>query len=146
MRDEQRGALQRKSFAFAIRVVKLYQYMIEQKREFVMSKQLLRCGTSVGANVREAQNAESRSDFVHKYGVAQKEADESIYWLELLLATDYLSEKEFKSISNYSACHAQRLKSRATQPKPACAGWVRWVPVGVGRLWLCSRDFSRQAE
>jgi hypothetical protein len=50
------------------------------------------------------------------------------------------------SFGNYSACHAQRLKSRATQPKPACAGWVRWVPVGVGRLWLCSRDFSRQAE
>ena len=100
MREERVGALQRKSFALAIRVVKLYQYLIEQKREFVMSKQMLRSGTSVGANVREAQNAESKADFIHKYGIAQKEADETIYWLELLHATEYLSEKELDSIKN----------------------------------------------
>jgi four helix bundle protein len=98
MSDDRKGALRHKSFAFAIRVVKLYQFLTEQKREFVLSKQVLRSGTSIGANVREAQNAESKSDFTHKLGIAQKEADETSYWLELLYATDYLSEKEFNSV------------------------------------------------
>ena len=88
-----------KSFAFASRVVRLYQYLVEQKKEFVLSKQLLRSGTAVGALVRESQNAESKADFIHKLGIAQKECDESIYWLELLKETGYLSEKEFESIN-----------------------------------------------
>jgi four helix bundle protein len=100
MSDDRKGALRRKSFAFAIRVVKLYQFLTEQKRGFVLSKQVLRSGTSVGANVREAQNAESKPDFAHKLGIAQKETDETLYWLELLYATEYLSEKEFTSIKN----------------------------------------------
>jgi four helix bundle protein len=100
MSADRKGALHRKSFAFAIRVVKLYQYLTERKREFVLSKQMLRSGTSIGANVREAQNAESKSDFAHKLGIAQKEADETNYWLELLYATDYLSEKEFNSVKH----------------------------------------------
>ena len=88
-----------KSFAFSIRIVRLYQYLCDNRKEFVMSKQLLHCGTSVGALIREAEQAESRSDFIHKLGVAQKEINETIYWLELLRATDYLAELEFKSIN-----------------------------------------------
>lgn len=87
-----------KSFAFAVRVVNLYKHIIEIKKEFVLSKQLLRSGTSIGANVREALNAESKADFIHKLAIAQKEADETCYWLELLESTAYISENEFNSI------------------------------------------------
>jgi len=87
-----------KSFAFAIKVVKLYQFLCNDKKEFVLSKQLLRSGTSVGAMVREAEHAESKADFKHKMGIAQKEINESIYWLELLKETDYLSPAQYESI------------------------------------------------
>ena len=89
-----------KSFALAIRIVKLYKHLTqrEQEKEFVLSKQLLRSGTSVGANIREANHAESTADFIHKLAIAQKECDESCYWLELLYATNYITEKEFISI------------------------------------------------
>lgn len=89
-----------RSFDFAIRVVKLYQYLCNEKKEFTLSKQLLRSGTSIGAMVREAEHAESKNDFIHKFAIAQKEANESVYWLELLKATDYLNEKEFENIYN----------------------------------------------
>lgn len=98
--SEKRSIIKDKSFAFAVRIVKLYKLLSETKREFVMSKQLLRSGTAIGALVREAQNAESKADFIHKLGMAQKECDETIYWLELLKETDYLAEKEFESINN----------------------------------------------
>ena len=88
-----------KSFGFAVRIVKLYQYLCEQKKEFVLSKQLLRSGTSVGAMVREAEHAESKTDFKHKMAIAQKEINETIYWLELLQASNYLSNEQFKSIN-----------------------------------------------
>ncbi len=87
-----------KSFQLAIRVVKLYKYLIETKKEYVLSKQLLRSGTSIGANVSESQSGESKADFIHKLAIAQKETKETIYWLELLHATEYLTESEFKSI------------------------------------------------
>lgn len=87
-----------KSFAFAVRTIRLYQYLITNKDEYVLSKQLLRSGTAVGALVKEAQNAESKPDFIHKLGIAQKECAESIYWLELLKETDYINENEFCSI------------------------------------------------
>ncbi len=87
-----------KSFAFAVRTVKLYKFLSTQHKEFVLSKQLLRSGTSVGANVRESQNAQSKADFVHKLAIAQKECDESLYWLELLKETDYLNTDEFESL------------------------------------------------
>lgn len=87
-----------KSFAFAVRVIKLYKFLTTQHKEYVISKQLLRSGTSVGANVRESQNAESKADFIHKLAIAQKECDESLYWLELLKETDYLNQKEFDSL------------------------------------------------
>jgi four helix bundle protein len=88
-----------KSFKFAVRIVKLYQYLCEQKKEFVLSKQLLRSGTSVGAMVREAEHAESKLDFKHKMAIAQKEINETIYWLELLAATDYITSEQFESVN-----------------------------------------------
>ncbi|MCL2103704.1 MAG: four helix bundle protein [Kiritimatiellaeota bacterium] len=88
-----------KSKSFAIRVVRLYQHLTETKKEFVLSKQLLRSGTSVGANVREAVNAQSKKDFVSKMGVALKEAAESEYWIELLAETSYLTTVESESIA-----------------------------------------------
>lgn len=89
-----------KSFVFAIRIIRLFQYLQENKKEFIMSKQIMRSGTAVGALVREAQNAESKADFIHKLGIAQKECDETIYWLELLKETDYIIQNEFESLNN----------------------------------------------
>lgn len=87
-----------KSFAFAVRVVKLYQHLVNEKKEFVLSKQLLRCGTSIGANINEALQGSSKKDFINKMNISLKEAQETEYWLRLLFETDYLSEKEFNSI------------------------------------------------
>lgn len=89
-----------KSFGFVVRIVKVYQYLCEQKKEFVLSKQLLRSGTSVGAMVREAEHAESKTDFKHKMAIAQKEINETIYWLELLKETEYLTSEQFESINS----------------------------------------------
>jgi len=96
---DKKNILRDKSFAFAVRIAKLYRYLVENKKEFVLSKQLLRSGTSIGANIREAYNAESKKDFIHKLAIAQKECDESLYWLELLNAIECISEKEFESLS-----------------------------------------------
>jgi four helix bundle protein len=96
--NERKGAILRLSFGFAVLFVNLYKYLVSDKKEFVLSKQLLRSGTAVGALVREAQNAESKADFIHKLGIAQKECDESIYWLELLVETDFLKQEEFESL------------------------------------------------
>jgi len=90
--------LKDKSFSFAVRIVNLHKYLANEKKEFVLSKQLLRSGTSVGALVREAEHAESSADFIHKLAIALKEANETDYWLELLQATDYLSEKQFQTM------------------------------------------------
>ena len=93
-------AIQDKSFCFAIRIVKLCKYLQETKKEFVLCKQLLRSGTSIGANVAEAQQAQSRADFVHKINIALKESYETNYWLRLLHATEYLNKKEYESVIN----------------------------------------------
>ena len=90
--------VQTKSFQFAVRVVKLCKYLREEQKEFIMTKQLLRSGTSIGANIAEAQQAQSGSDFVHKMSIALKEASETNYWIRLLHATDYLNEKAMDSI------------------------------------------------
>ena len=87
-----------KSFTFALRIVKLYQFLGEQKKEFVLSKQLLRSGAAIGALIREAENGESKADFIHKLSIAQKEANETEYWLELLFQSGYLDENQYKSI------------------------------------------------
>ena len=90
--------IKKKSFELAISGVNFYNFLVSEKKEFVMSKQFLRSITSVGANVREAVNAQSKLDFIHKLSIAQKECDESLYWLELLKETKYIDEKVFKSI------------------------------------------------
>lgn len=87
-----------KSYAFAIRIVNLYKYLINEKKEFVLAKQLLRSGTAIGALIREAEHAQSKSDFLNKMNVALKEANETNYWLMLLKDTNYLSEPEFNSL------------------------------------------------
>ncbi len=88
-----------KSKKFAVRVVKLYQYLCSEKNEFVLSKQLLRSGTSIGANLAEADCAASRKDFLAKTYIALKEASETLYWLELLKETGYLTDDQYKSIA-----------------------------------------------
>lgn len=98
--NDKKNVLKDKSFSFAIRIVKLYKYLVIDKKEFVLSKQLLRSGTAIGALIREAQNAESKADFIHKLAIAQKECDESIYWIELLFQTEYLSSAEYENINN----------------------------------------------
>ena len=98
MKEE--NIIKKKSFEFAIRIVNLYQYLIESKKEFVMSKQILRSGTSVGAMIRESEHAQSKADFIHKLAIAQKEINETLYWLELLSVTNYLSNEEFESINS----------------------------------------------
>ena len=90
--------IQEKSFCFAIRIVNLCRYLRDEQKEYVLSKQLLRSGTSIGANVAEAQQAQSKPDFVNKINIALKEAYETNYWIRLLYATQYLKEKEYESI------------------------------------------------
>ena len=87
-----------KSFHFAVRIVKCYRLLCQENKEYTISKQLLRAGTSIGANVAESQQAQSRADFISKLNIALKEASETKYWLRLLHATDYLTDKQFTSL------------------------------------------------
>ena len=88
------------SKAFALRIIKLYKFLKEEKQVYVLSKQILRSGTSIGANVRESVNAQSRMDFINKLNIALKEANETEYWLELLHESDIIDNKQFESIYN----------------------------------------------
>ena len=92
------NAIEEKSFQFAVRIVKLCRYLCDEKKEFILSKQLLRAGTSIGANIAESQQAQSRPDFISKLCIALKEASETNYWLRLLRTTDYLSETEYRTM------------------------------------------------
>ena len=92
--------LKEKSFRLAVRIVKLSQWLVKEKKEFVLSKQVLRSGTAIGALYREAEHAESKADFAHKLCIAQKETNETLYWLELLKETEYLDAKQFQSLHN----------------------------------------------
>ena len=96
------NVIAKKSKSFAIRIVKLYKYLVDEKKEFVLSKQLLRSGTSIGANVREGLYGQTRKDFAAKMCIGLKEGSETEYWLELLHETGYLSEKQFDDI--YADC------------------------------------------
>lgn len=87
-----------KSKMFAVRIIKMYQYLCDEKKEFVLSKQILRSGTSIGANVKEAVRGQSKADFYFKMNIALKESSETEYWLELLYETGYVSEQQFQSI------------------------------------------------
>ncbi len=94
------NVIENKSFNFAVRIVNLYKHLTNEKKEFVLSKQLLRSGTSIGANVAEAQRAQTKPDFHTKMSVAVKEAGETQYWIRLLHKTEYLTDKEFESLND----------------------------------------------
>jgi len=96
--------LKDKSYKFALRIVNLYKYLAENKKEFVLSKQILRSGTSVGANIAEASQAQSKLDFVHKLSISLKEASETEYWINLLADSDYLSKDQAVSILTAKNC------------------------------------------
>ena len=93
-----RSLLLTKSEDFAGRIIKMYQYLTDKKKELIISKQILRSGTSIGANITESRNAQSTSDFIHKLNIALKEADETVYWLKNLYKRGYLNDKEYESI------------------------------------------------
>lgn len=103
------------SFQFALETVELYKYLTSEKKEFLMSKQLLRSGTSIGANLREAKNAQSAADFIHKNAIAQKECDETIYWLELLHASKYISDAQFQELHEKRFHYLKSLKVSSSQ-------------------------------
>ena len=88
----------RKSFAFSVRIVNLNKYLVDQRREYVMSRQICKSGTSIGANIAEAQRAHSTADFVAKLKIALKEANETQYWLRLLYRTDYINKPQYESL------------------------------------------------
>lgn len=92
------NVIKNKSLEFALRIVKLSQHLSDTKKEYVLSKQLLRSGTAIGALVRESEHAESKADFIHKLSIALKEANESDYWIELLYRSDYLDELAYQSL------------------------------------------------
>ena len=94
------NVIENKSFDFAVRIVNLYKYLTSDKKEFVLSKQLLRSGTSIGANVAEAQRAQTKPDFHTKMSIAVKETGETQYWIRLLHKTEYLTDKEFESLND----------------------------------------------
>ena len=96
------NVVRKKSFLFAVRIVRLYQYLTSvenRNREVILSKQILRSGTSIGANIRESRNAQTVKDFLTKHYIASKEADETGYWLELLKETGYITEEQYDSIN-----------------------------------------------
>lgn len=95
---KQENVIEEKSFKFAIRIVNLYKFLCKEKQEYILSKQLLRSGTSIGANVREAEKGQSKADFGAKMTIALKEANETAYWLQLLSATDYITISQAESI------------------------------------------------
>lgn len=99
MKSEVKGTAKEKSKAFAIRMVRLYRFLCDEKKEYVLSKQVLRSGTSIGANLAEAECAISRNDFLAKVYIALKECAETLYWLELLHDIDYLTAEQYDSLS-----------------------------------------------
>ena len=89
-----------KSFSFAVQIVNLYKFLVEERKEYVLSKQLLRSGTSIGANVSEAQRGQSKADFISKMSIALKEANETNYWLRLLYTTEYITKPQYDKAIN----------------------------------------------
>jgi len=95
-----KNILKEKTFAFAVRIIKLYKYLKSNHNEYILSKQIIRSGTSIGALIRESENAESKKDFIHKLNISLKETDETQYWLELLYETEFITKKMFDSINS----------------------------------------------
>lgn len=106
-----------KSFDFARDVVATYKTLVSVQKEFVLSKQFLRSGTAVGALVREAQNAESKKDFIHKLAIAQKECDETIYWIDLLLVSNYIEAKKSEELKDVAEQLLRMIRSAIISSK-----------------------------
>jgi four helix bundle protein len=102
------SVLREKSYSFALRIVKLCRHLIEEKREFVLSKQVLRSGTSIGANAAEANQAQSKADFIHKLSIAHKESFETEYWLMLLRDSEYITRLQADSLID-DCCELQKM-------------------------------------
>ena len=100
MKDGKDNIIAKKSYGFALEIINIYKYLVSEKKEYVLSKQLLRSGTAIGANINEAISGESKKDFIHKLGIAVKEARETNYWLSLLKDSSYINEEEFCRLSN----------------------------------------------
>ncbi len=98
MENERKNVVAEKSYAFALRIVKLYKFLVSEQKEFVLSKQVLRSGTAIGALVKEAEHAQSKKDFINEMNVALKESNETEYWLMLLKDSEYITESAYKSI------------------------------------------------
>lgn len=94
------NVIKEKSFSLALEIVSIYKYLVSEKKEFVLSKQILRSGTSIGANIREAEHAYSKADFIYKLTIALKEANETEYWLDLLHHSDYLTHLQFENLKD----------------------------------------------
>ncbi len=109
--SDKKSILKDKSFGFALKIIELYKYLTSVQKEFILSKQVLRSGTSIGANIREAQNAQSKADFIHKLSISQKECDETLYWLELLFQSKYISEELFKDVNGIATELLKMLRS-----------------------------------
>jgi len=99
---DRKGAILRKSYDFALEIVKVYDDIRDNRKEYTLSKQLVRSGTSIGANANEAQQAESRADFIHKLAISQKECNETIFWLNLLKDSYYISQEKFEDLNSKS--------------------------------------------
>lgn len=95
---KRKSIVEDKAYKFALRIIKLNSYLIDVRREFIICKQLLRCGTSIGANVKEASQAESKEDFIHKLNIALKESSETEYWINLLYDSDFIDKKAYDSL------------------------------------------------
>jgi len=100
MLQRKENIISNKTEAFSSRIIKLYRFLQDTKQERILSKQILRSGTSIGANVAESRNAQSKADFISKMSIALKEADETFFWLKSLLSGDYITEKQFQSMKN----------------------------------------------
>ena len=100
MNESRDNIIEKKSYQFSLQVIEVYKCLISEKKEFVLSKQFLRSGTSIGANVHEAVGSESKKDFIHKLGIAAKEARETSYWLNLLKDSNYITQQQFNGLNN----------------------------------------------
>ena len=103
MNESKDNIIVKKSYSFALEIIAVYKFLISEKKEFILSKQLLRSGTSIGANIHEAIASESKKDFIHKLGIAVKEARETSYWLNLLNDSNYINQEQFINLSNNCA-------------------------------------------
>lgn len=126
MIKKSKSVIVEKSFEFAVLVVNTYKMLIKNEKEYVLSKQLLRSGTAIGALSREAQNAESKADFVHKLGIAQKECDEVMYWLELLYDTKYIDEPEFNQLYTNAEALLKMIRSAIVTTKNKIAKVINY--------------------